>query len=76
MALFGLTIIVIWLAYRFFAKWRWFIFPLALLLNGLFWLHAHQLIFWTLLSVALITYDLSYRNRHAGRDPFYNNKQQ
>ncbi|KRN36242.1 hypothetical protein IV39_GL000647 [Lactiplantibacillus plantarum] len=60
--------------YKFFTKWIWIILPFALAFDALLWIHAHQLLFWLVFSIALITYDLVYRHQHAGRDPFYNNK--
>ncbi|MBE1727432.1 hypothetical protein [Lactiplantibacillus plantarum] len=60
--------------YKFFTKWIWIILPFALVIDGLLWIHAHQLLFWIVFSAALITYDLIYRHQHDGRDPFYSNK--
>jgi len=60
--------------YKFFTKWIWIILPFASAFEVLLWIHAHQLLFWLVLSIALITYDFIYRRQHSGRDPFYNNK--
>lgn len=60
--------------YKFFTKWIWIILPFALVIDGLIWIHAHQLLFWIVFSAALITYDLIYRHQHGGKDPFYSNK--
>ncbi|MGQ2381743.1 HIRAN domain-containing protein [Lactiplantibacillus plantarum] len=59
--------------YKFFTKWVWIILPFALVIDGLIWIRAHQLLFWVILSAALITYDLIYRHQHNGKDPFYDN---
>lgn len=72
--LFLITTLFCLFTYKLFTKWIWLTLLFALVLDGLLWVHAHQLLFWLVLTGALITYDLIYRHQHDGRDPFYSNQ--